>query len=386
VRLGQVSELSLLIAYIAAESMLVSAKASYLVQLTTLIAFVVSCYVIVMRYPTPIAVSDRLRRDGNATAGVEVKGDAHAPCAVGLKADPDAPRHRGDGLFPTTDTAGPPSVEDFVQSNEATLRLAFFLGSFALMALWELLAPRRRLRMGRGVRWASNLGIVVIDTLLLRLVFPTAAVGVALAAEANGWGLLNLVHLPRGLAAVLSVLALDLAIYLQHVMFHAVPALWRLHRMHHADLDFDVTTGARFHPLEILLSMVIKLTVVAALGPPAAAVLAFEVVLNATSMFNHGNVRLPPAVDRWLRLVLVTPDMHRVHHSRVPAETNSNFGFNLPWWDRLLGTYRAQPAAGHEGMSIGLKGYDDPHHNTLPHMLVQPFVGDPGDYAINRRG
>jgi sterol desaturase/sphingolipid hydroxylase (fatty acid hydroxylase superfamily) len=183
---------------------------------------------------------------------------------------------------------------------------------------------------------------------------------------------------------IATVVVLDLFIYLQHVMFHAVPALWRLHRMHHADLDFDVTTGARFHPIEIVLSMLIKLAAVVVLGAPPVAVLIFEVVLNATAMFNHGNLRLPLAVDRVLRLFVVTPDMHRVHHSIVPAETNSNFGFNLPWWDRLLGTYRAQPAAGHVVMTIGLDDFREASDQRLDRMLIQPFRGSPGNYPINR--
>ncbi|MHA1569906.1 MAG: sterol desaturase family protein, partial [Alphaproteobacteria bacterium] len=248
-------------------------------------------------------------------------------------------------------------MQEFVLANEAAIRLSFFAGVFAIMALWELAAPRRGLATSKAARWAGNLGIVVINTLVLRLLFPVLAVGVAAAAESRGWGLFNMVEAPFWLAVLASVALLDLAIYLQHVMFHAVPALWRLHMMHHADLDFDVTTGARFHPIEIVLSMLIKMGVVTLLGAPAMAVLVFEILLNATAMFNHANARLSPGLDRVLRLVVVTPDMHRVHHSAEAAETNSNFGFNLPWWDRLLGTYRAQPAAGHEAMTIGLEQF-----------------------------
>ena len=270
------------------------------------------------------------------------------------------------------------------------IRLAFFLGVFAIVAVCEALAPRRARTLPRRARWPNNVGIVVLNTLVLyavlRVVFPAAAVGVALAAEARGWGLLNAVGAPIWLAVPLAVVLLDLAIYLQHVMVHAVPALWRLHRMHHADLDFDVTTGTRFHPLEILLSMLIKLTVVAALGPPAVAVLIFEVLLNASSMFNHGNLAIPRRVDRVLRWLVVTPDMHRVHHSVVVAETNSNFGFTLPWWDRLFGTYRAQPAAGHAAMTIGIEQFRDPGDLRLDRTLIQPFVGGPGAYPINRPG
>lgn len=260
--------------------------------------------------------------------------------------------------------------------HESALRLGAFAAVLAAMALWELAAPRRRLALPRVRRWPSNLGIVVLNTLVVRLVLPGAAVGVALAGEANGWGLLNRYGLPAWAAAAAGVLALDLAIYLQHVMFHAVPALWRVHRMHHADLDIDVTTGARFHPIEIVLSMLVKFAAIAALGVPAVAVLAFEVLLNATSMFNHANVRMPAAVDAWLRWLVVTPDMHRVHHSAVRDETNSNFGFNLPLWDRLFGTYRAQPAAGHEAMTIGLPEWRRPAQcSTLAGMLAIPFHG-----------
>ncbi len=271
-------------------------------------------------------------------------------------------------------------------SHEIPLRLGFFFGTFALIALWEGLAPRRTLSIGRGLRWASNIGIVVLNSLLLRLLFPAAAVGVAAAAEAGGWGLFNIYPLGSWPEVALSVIAMDLAIYLQHVMVHAVPALWRLHRVHHADLDYDVTTGARFHPLEIVLSMLIKFATILVLGPPVVAVLIFEVLLNASSMFNHGNIRLPAGVDRLLRRVLVTPDMHRVHHSVEDDEANSNFGFALSWWDRLFGTYREQPRAGHQDMALGIRGWRNPQDvDRLPGMLSLPFRGKVNDYVINRR-
>jgi len=276
-------------------------------------------------------------------------------------------------------------MSSFIMAHEPAIRLTVFLGVLLAVAAWEALAPRRRRMVSRWVRWPGNLGIVALNTVLLRAAFPVAAVGLAALGEQRGWGLLNIVAIPGWARIVLAVLLLDLAIYLQHVMFHAVPALWRLHRMHHADLDFDVTTGARFHPIEILLSMAIKLGVVAALGAPAVGVIVFEVLLNATAMFNHGNVAIPERLDRVLRWMVVTPDMHRVHHSVVPHETNSNFGFSLPWWDRLLGTYRAQPAAGHEGMTIGLDVFRDPKELRLDRMLLQPFVGPAGAYPINRR-
>ena len=266
--------------------------------------------------------------------------------------------------------------------SEAWTRLAFFGAVFLAMASWELLAPLRPSSVSKGRRWSINLSIVLINTLVVRLLFPFAAVGVAWLAGERGWGVLNNLALPFWLSFLGSVVALDLVVYLQHVLFHAVPAFWRLHMVHHADLDFDVTTGSRFHPLEILLSMLVKAGAVVLLGPPAAAVLAFEVLLNATSLFNHGNVRIPPAIDRLLRLVVVTPDMHRVHHSVVPVETNSNFGFNLPWWDRLLGTYRREPRAGHLGMTIGVRQFRDPAALTLPRLLALPFVGDIGSYAF----
>ena len=268
---------------------------------------------------------------------------------------------------------------------EPVIRIGAFAGILAAMALWEFAAPRRHQAIGRGGRWPGNLGIVVLDTLLARLVAPAGAVGMALLAEAHGWGLFRAFDVPAWLAVVASVVLLDGAIYLQHVLFHAVPALWRLHRMHHADLEFDVTTGLRFHPLEILLSLAIKLGVVAALGAPALAVLTFEVLLNATSMFNHGNVRLPEPIDRVLRWLVVTPEMHRVHHSVVVRETNSNFGFNLPWWDRMLGTYRARPEAGHERMTIGIEQFRDPRELRLDRLLTQPFRDDDRLYPLGRR-
>jgi sterol desaturase/sphingolipid hydroxylase (fatty acid hydroxylase superfamily) len=276
-------------------------------------------------------------------------------------------------------------MSEYLLSNEPIVRLSIFAAVFALMALWEVLAPRREQAIGRATRWPSNLGVVVLDTVLVRILFPTTAVGLALLAEAKGFGLFNVWPVASWIAIVVSVVILDLVIYLQHVLFHAVPALWRLHRMHHADLEFDLTTGARFHPIEILLSMLIKLTVIGALGAPAVAVLIFEVLLNATAMFNHSNVRLPAPVDRVLRLFVVTPDMHRVHHSVIVRETNSNFGFNLPWWDRLFGTYRAQPEAGHQGMSIGVDEIRDPGEQRLDRMLTQPFREGDSSYALGRR-
>jgi sterol desaturase/sphingolipid hydroxylase (fatty acid hydroxylase superfamily) len=272
---------------------------------------------------------------------------------------------------------------------DPVVRLACFGGVLLLMTLWEALAPRRRSSpaVSKPFRWLNNLALVGVDTLVVRFLVPLGAVGMALLAQKRGWGLFHNFAVPGWLAVVLSVVILDLIIYLQHVMFHAVPALWRLHMVHHADLDFDTTTGVRFHPVEILLSMGIKMGAVVLLGAPALAVLVFEVLLNATSLFNHGNVRLPAWLDRALRLVVVTPEMHRVHHSILARETNSNFGFNLPWWDYLLGTYRAQPAAGHEAMTIGLEQFqEDQSVERLDRMLLLPFVGATGDYPLNGRG
>ena len=277
-------------------------------------------------------------------------------------------------------------MESFLMTYEIPIRLGFFFGIFLLMAAWEVAAPRRVLKHSKWVRWGNNLGLVFLNSLLLRVLVPTAAVGMALFASEQGWGLFNYFAVPFWLAVVVSVIVLDFFIWLQHVMVHAIPLLWRLHRVHHADLDFDVTTGARFHPLEILLSMGIKFAVILLLGPPLVAVVIFEVLLNATSMFNHSNVRMPLGLDRVLRWLVVTPDMHRVHHSTEDDETNSNFGFNLPWWDRLFGTYRDQPRKGHEGMEIGIRSFrEDKWCSWLPGMLTIPFVGKISDYAINRR-
>lgn len=274
---------------------------------------------------------------------------------------------------------------DFLTS-EPGIRLGSFVGVFLLLTVGEWLAPRRKLTIGKPARWTSNLGLVFLNSLMLRLLAPLGVVGVAWFAESRDWGVLPLLGLPFWLTVVIAVLLLDLAIYLQHVMFHAVPLFWRLHMVHHVDLDFDVTTGLRFHTVEIGLSFLIKAAVVLLLGAPALAVLIFEVLLNATSMFNHSNLRLPLGLDRVLRWLVVTPDMHRVHHSVHPCETNSNFGFNLPWWDHLLGTYRDQPADGHVGMTIGLAEFrDEKIADRLHHMLWLPISGQKGNYPINRR-
>lgn len=268
-------------------------------------------------------------------------------------------------------------------NNEPAIRLGIFLGVFLAVALGELAAPRRRLTTSKGSRWFANIGIVVINTAVVKFLFPVAAVGMAVIAAQRQWGLFNNVSVPYGVALVLSVVILDFVIYLQHIMFHAVPVLWRLHMMHHADLDFDLTTGSRFHPIEIIISMLVKIAVVVLIGAPAVSVIISEVLLNGTSMFNHSNLFVPVGIDRVLRLFVVTPDMHRVHHSVFDYETNSNFGFNVPWWDRLMGTYRNQPKLGHEGMTIGLNQFRDPSRLTLPKILVLPFTGESGNYPVS---
>ena len=279
-----------------------------------------------------------------------------------------------------------PEIEGLMNSlllnHEPLIRFGFFLGILVSMAVWELLAPRRHLQTSKSMRWFGNLGIVFISTLILRLLSPFSAIYAAILAEKEGWGLLNNIALFYWLKVAIGVVVLDLAIYLQHAMFHGLPILWRLHMMHHSDLDFDATTGVRFHPLEILLSMGIKMVVVLLVGISASGVLIFEVLLNATSLFNHGNVRLAVGIDRVLRFLVVTPEMHRVHHSVIIRETNSNFGFNLPWWDRLFGTYKDQPAAGHVEMTIGLSHFRDPKRLTLPWLLVLPFIGKTSKYPM----
>jgi sterol desaturase/sphingolipid hydroxylase (fatty acid hydroxylase superfamily) len=267
---------------------------------------------------------------------------------------------------------------------EILIRFGFFVGVLLLMALWEALAPRRHPHFSRAQRWPSNLGLVAIDAITVRLLVPLGAVGMAVIAEQRHWGVLNHLELPAYVAVPVAVLFLDLVIYLQHRLFHAVPILWRLHMVHHADLDFDVTTGVRFHTIEILLSLGIKMAAVAVLGASAMAVLIFEILLNATSMFNHGNVWLPGPIDRVLRLLVVTPEMHRIHHSVHRRETNSNFGFNLPWWDFIFGTYRRQPADGHEGMTIGLTQFRESWVQRLHWMLLMPVFGDVGDYPAKQ--
>lgn len=278
------------------------------------------------------------------------------------------------------------NLETYIIEHEAAVRLTAFCVVFTAMALWELWRPCRVPRVRKSRRWVSNLGLVVCNTLLLRLLFPAAAAGAALFAGTHGWGIFNYLAWPAVWELMAALILLDMAIYLQHVMFHAIPLFWRFHRVHHADPDYDVTTGMRFHPFEIILSMLIKFIVILALGPSLLAVIIFEVGLNAMAMFNHSNIRLPAMLDAVIRRILVTPDMHRVHHSVEIDEANSNFGFNLSWWDRLFGTYKAQPRRGHQAMTIGVRTFQD--LNTcvsLPRLLLIPFSDKIAGYPINRR-
>ena len=265
-------------------------------------------------------------------------------------------------------------MQDLVASHESTIRLIAFAGLFGLFALTEMLRPRRRLTVSKAHRWFTNLAIVVLDSLLVRWLFPAATVGLAFWGESQGIGLFNIIDAPLWLAVLVSVIVLDFAVWLSHVLSHKIPLFWRFHRMHHSDRDIDVTTAIRFHPIEIIVSMGWKVAWVLMLGAPALAVILFEIVLNGTAMFNHSNTKLPLWLDRTLRLFIVTPDMHRVHHSVKGLETNSNYGFNLPWWDRLFGTYIDQPSAGHDHMTIGLPEWQDDRPTRLGWSLGVPFL------------
>jgi len=266
--------------------------------------------------------------------------------------------------------------ESWLVQYQTPLRLGFFLGLFALIALWEWIKPRRQQNTRRVSRWVNNLGLVVVATLLVRLVVPMGLAVIAFQVQAAGWGLFNHLTLSLWLEIVLALVLLDLAIYWQHRIFHQVPVLWRLHRVHHSDQAFDVSTAVRFHPLEILLSIFIKGLLVLMLGIPATAIIIFEVILNGVALFNHGNIRLPKGWDGVLRSVLVTPDMHRVHHSDIPSETNSNYGFNLSIWDKIFGSHTPQPQKGHQHINIGLKEYSTQQQsNDFMALLKMPFMG-----------
>ena len=262
------------------------------------------------------------------------------------------------------------------------LRTYAFLAIISMVIVWELMAQKRPLSQSKLKRWLNNLALVGLDTLLVKLLLPAGALGIALWAEDSGLGLLNNINLGSTLSIILAIIILDLVIYWQHRLFHVVPLFWRLHQVHHADRDIDVSTGLRFHPIEIFISMLIKFAVVIILGAPAIAVVLFEVILNGMAMFNHGNIRLPKALDSAIRLLFVTPDMHRVHHSILKHETNSNYGFNLSIWDRLFGSYHAQPDLGHDKMTIGLEQYQtNTPTSSILWMLKLPFTQTGGIYS-----
>ena len=275
------------------------------------------------------------------------------------------------------------SLETFLLGHESVIRFGFFLGTFALMALWEVLAPLRMPGTSKAVRWPNHVMLAAMNIGLVRVLFPLAAVALAVYAGERGIGLFNIIPIPYLLAFVGSLLALDLAIYLFHLLFHAVPALWRVHRVHHADLDIDVSTGVRFHPIQMMLSVIIKSIVILLLGPPALSVLTFEVLSHAITLFNHGNVRIPAALDRVLRWFVVTPDMHRIHHSIHIAETDSNFGFVLPWWDRMFGTYRAEPAGGQVRMVVGIESFRTDRDLWLDRLVLNPVVDERGSQPMS---
>ena len=265
------------------------------------------------------------------------------------------------------------------------IRIGSYVSILGVMATWELLAPRRKLTASKLCRWGGNLTIVVLNTVLARLLFMGGVVATAAMAQDRHWGLLNWVEGPVWLELALAIVALDFIIYWQHQVFHYVPILWRFHMMHHSDLDLDVTSGVRFHPVEIVISTGVKALSVLVLGVAPLAVVIFEIVLNSTALFNHSNVQMPVALDRVLRWSIVTPDMHRIHHSTDVRETNSNYGFNVPWWDHLFGTYCPQPALGQTGMKIGLEHLGPPVCLNLFMMLRFPFVTQLGRYANRAR-
>ncbi len=268
------------------------------------------------------------------------------------------------------------SFETFLLDHESMIRFGFFLGMFALMALWEVVAPLRVAGTSKTIRWPNHVMLAAMNVVLVRVLFPLAAVALAVYAGERGIGLFNMIPVPYLLAFVGSLLALDLAIYLFHLLFHAVPALWRVHRVHHADLDIDVSTGVRFHPIQMMLSVIIKSITILLLGAPALSVLTFEVLSHAITLFNHGNVRILPSLDRMLRWFVVTPDMHRIHHSIHIAETDSNFGFVLPWWDRMFGTYRAEPAAGQARMVVGIELFRADRDLWLDRLVLNPVLDE----------
>lgn len=264
-------------------------------------------------------------------------------------------------------------MSQWIIINEDILRLSILLSSLAIMILWELRRPARKLRYPRRLRWYSNFGIVALNAIILRVMMPVLATGSAFWAEQQGWGILHQSSWPTAINIIIAFLLLDMAMYFQHVLVHAVPLFWRFHRMHHADLDIDTSTGLRFHPVEIVVSMALKISFIITIGAPVLAVLLFEISLSSSSIFNHGNVRLPSRLELLVRRLIVTPDMHRIHHSMISEETNSNYGFSLSIWDHMFGTYRAQPVAGHVDMDIGVEHFRSAKDLHLHRMLIQPF-------------
>ncbi len=277
------------------------------------------------------------------------------------------------------------SLVDMIYKYEFALRLLAFIGGFGLLATWEYLNPKRKLSQNKSRRWVNNIALVIFSTVLVRLLIPTAAIGSAYLVEQNQWGIINTFELPALLKFVIAFLLLDLFIYWQHAMFHVLPVLWRFHRVHHADMDIDVSTGLRFHPVEIFLSIMLKIFIIVMLGAPLLAVILFEVILNLSSMFTHSNINLNAKLERILRWFIVTPDMHRIHHSVRENETNSNFCFNLSLWDRIFGTYIHKPKDGQMTMTIGLEHFRDPEYQKLKSLLFMPFSNKVTGYAINSR-
>lgn len=278
-------------------------------------------------------------------------------------------------------------MREFIFQYESVIRFGSFFGIFALLAIWEIASPKRKLLELRCFRWFSNIGLIVIANILIRFIVPTAAVGIALHAEQDQLGILN--HhadsLPYAAHFIIAFILMDLAIYFQHVIFHALPMFWRFHRVHHSDLDCDITTGVRFHPFEIIISILFKFLIIISIGVPVLAVVIFEIILNATSMFTHSNIKIPTTVERIIRWLIVTPDMHRTHHSIDESETNSNFGFFISVWDRLFGTYIDKPKRGHIEMEIGLQDFREPKWQNLRWLIYLPFVSNIKSYAINKR-
>ena len=276
-------------------------------------------------------------------------------------------------------------VKELFFEYESYIRLGFFLGLFSLLTIWEISSPKRQLLQLRRLRWFSNIGLIVISSVLIRFILPTAAVGVALHVEQNNLGFLSYYDLSLMIKFLLAFILMDLAIYFQHVMFHALPMFWRFHRVHHSDLDCDITTGLRFHPFEMVISILFKFLIIISIGAPVLAVVVFEIILNAASMFTHSNIKIPSVIERIVRWFIVTPDMHRIHHSINENETNSNFGFFMSIWDRMFGTYIKDPEQGHINMKIGLQGFREAKWQNLRWLIYLPFVSKINDYAINKR-